>query len=546
MKKYLVGCSALVLLCGVALKAVDYTHAYVTNFTGDSVSVIDLAALPIATVTGKVHDLVPATFIRPLAIGIRPNGATAYVVNQFGNSVSIVDLAAVGGPEVTAKVIDLVPATFALPRGIDITPNGSLACVTNYNGDSVSIIDLMALPRATVQGLADPNGFPFHGPLAVAIAPDGKTAYVTNCAIPFYSVSIIDLTALPIPKVIGLVTDLVPATFQQPSAIAITPDGKMACVTNQSANSVSIIDLAAAGGPAVTNTVTDLVIPTFNQPVGIAITPDGKMAYVVNQGGGSVSIIDLAAVGGPRVTNTVIGVFHYPQGIAIASDGALAYVTNFTSNSVSVIDLNAVPWPTVMGLVTDLVPATFSGPSAIGMLRRAFPQEPTDLKGIQTVMGDVTRTIQPAVAKTDATFFTQIDWINALAWGAPVGVPTPVSYNVYRDAALTQLIGTASGATPSFADHNRTPGATYTYYVSPQVLTNVLSWNAPTSGTAPAEYRVYRDAALNILAGPAIPATTVPLQFIDYNRVAGTPDTYYVVSVDEFGNKSTAVSVTVA
>ena len=61
-----------------------------------------------------------------------------------------------------------------------------------------------------------------------------------------------------------------------PNPIAIAPDGKLAAVGNEFANSVSLIDLA-------TWQVTTLPVP-LKRPVGIAFTPDGKRIFVTGRG----------------------------------------------------------------------------------------------------------------------------------------------------------------------------------------------------------------------------------------------------------------------
>ena len=73
---------------------------------------------------------------------------------------------------------------------------------------------------------------------------------------------------------------------QRPDAVAITPDGKTAYVANFSSGSVTPIDTA-------TNT-PGTAIPVGTDPVGVAITPDGKTAYVTNVGSNSVTPIDTA------------------------------------------------------------------------------------------------------------------------------------------------------------------------------------------------------------------------------------------------------------
>jgi YVTN family beta-propeller protein len=110
-----------------------------------------------------------------------------------------------------------------------------------------------------------------------------------------------------------------------PVAIAITPDGTRAYVTNYLPNTVSVI-----------NTATNAVIATIPVGVGpelVAITPDGTRAYVPNIKSDTVSVIN-------TTTNTVIATIPvgiFPFGAAITPDGTRAYVTNINPGTVSVI-----------------------------------------------------------------------------------------------------------------------------------------------------------------------------------------------------------------
>jgi YVTN family beta-propeller protein len=166
-------------------------------------------------------------------------------------------------------------------------------------------------------------------PFAIAITPDGKTAYVANFG-PIVgpgNVSVIntaDNKVSPIPIAVG----------SHPSDIAITPEGKTAYVANFGSSNVSAIDTAD-------NSVDPTPIPVGTQPEHIAITPDGKTAYVANIGSENVSVID---TGEKTVSSNPITVGIHPADIAIASDGKAAYVANFGSDAdldsqnVSVID----------------------------------------------------------------------------------------------------------------------------------------------------------------------------------------------------------------
>ena len=130
-------------------------------------------------------------------------------------------------------------------------------------------------------------------------------------------------------------------------------------------------------------------------------------------GQGTVNIIDIA-------TNTVIpptiAVDQSPANIAISPNGQFAYVSNYTSNTVNVIALQSFQ-------------------------------------------------IAAQGCMSQDTFFLQEDLINNLTWSA-TGPSLPVSYTIYRDAELTDLVALIPATEPlQFLDHNRLPGITYTYYL---------------------------------------------------------------------------------
>jgi len=110
----------------------------------------------------------------------------------------------------------------------------------------------------------------------------------------------------------------------QISAIAITPDGARAYVTNFIDDTVSVIDTK-------TNNVMT-AISVGKGPTDLALS--GSRAYVANALSGGVSVIGTA-------TNKVIATIPIggrPSGIA-ASDTAV-YVANYADDSVSVIDIS--------------------------------------------------------------------------------------------------------------------------------------------------------------------------------------------------------------
>ena len=80
-------------------------------------------------------------------------------------------------------------------------------------------------------------------------------------------------------------------------------------------------------------------------------------------------------------------------------------------------------------------------------------------------------------------------------------------------------------------------------FVSQTEIFNVLSWKAPRSGSSVVKYEIYRTADLRDLIG--IVSSSTPLRFIDHNRKKGVAYTYFIVSKDQFGNRSTPATIVV-
>ncbi len=233
----------------------------------------------------------------------------------YGHAVVPVTVTASSGGQQVGKKIKVG----SYPDAIAIAPDGLTAYVANYTANTVTPIDLATdKPEKPISA-----GI---GPADIAIAPDGKTAYVTDDG----SATVLGDTVTPI----DLKTNKAEAPItvgQGPQGIVITPDGSTAyvadagaIVTGQSGgvgNTVTPIDLAthAAGKP----------ITVGNGPTGIAVSPDGTQVFVTNLDSGSVSPITVAsnAAGAPI---TVPG---GPVAIAVAAGSAWVVDTPSTASA---------------------------------------------------------------------------------------------------------------------------------------------------------------------------------------------------------------------
>ena len=202
------------------------------------------------------------------------------------------------------SVVQDAPRTLA----IAIAPDGETAYVDDPGAGTVVPVDL----ATSTAGIAIPVGDPepaIEGTGAIAITPDGSRAYVLASG----GLTPVDLATRqalsPIP---------VPADA---TGLAIAPDGGTAYVTDYAEGTVTPVDLSSGRAEAP--------IVAGPSPGALAITPDGQTAYVADQGGvagaGEVTPIDLATRT-PEAAITTAGTSL--TALAISPDGTRAYVAD--------------------------------------------------------------------------------------------------------------------------------------------------------------------------------------------------------------------------
>jgi YVTN family beta-propeller protein len=210
--------------------------------------------------------------------------------------------------------------------------------VVNQSTNSVTVLDasnysvVASIPVGTL-------------PCALAIAPDGSAAYVTNRL--SNNISIIDLATFQ-------VTNVPVGTFA--CDVMLTPDGGWAVVSNRLSGNITIIDTALK--------LPIATVATGTNPQGVAFGPDGTRAYITNAG--SISVVDMSSL---TVVETNI-----PSGpcpVAATMDmnnghkGHIYVASNTQSGIVNVVDAG-----------TNSVIAVFSvGLRPLGIGIRMWPRE---------------------------------------------------------------------------------------------------------------------------------------------------------------------------
>ena len=179
---------------------------------------------------------------------------------------------------------------------MDIDTKNNRMVVTIENPDGLLLIDLASkkvLRKYDVKG-GDPH--------MVILAPDGKTAYVSNTA--SKTLAAVNLESGDVSLI---------QTDDRPQGAAFSRDGKIIYLTNSDGNSISIIDVASRKRTGT--------ISTGKGPGRVAVTLDGNTLVYNLQPGEAVAFADVRS----KKQTAMVPLGGRPLSLTMTADGKLAY-----------------------------------------------------------------------------------------------------------------------------------------------------------------------------------------------------------------------------
>ncbi len=424
----------------------------------------------------------------------------------------------------------------SLPQAVAITPDGKTAYVLS-NANQVYPYDLATGSFEAPITLPVPAGSSSDNLVAIAITPDGSAAYVAE-----YSAGVIipiDLATNQPGTPITLGSDQ-GAPVASPGGVAVSPDGSTLWV-NADGNSDDVlvpINLAtgSAGAP--------VVLTSYPGAEGVAITPDGKTAYAVNYQNGVIPVTLATRSAGGAIS---LGSSN-PEGIAISPDGSTAWVTESAggTGAGAVVPI-AVPGGTVGTTITD---ASISDPAGIEVApdgksvivgNNGFSAGGTG-DNYMTIISSASRTVT-ATVDVSSLGEKQADTLAIQPDQAPVAKlaisPAGAGQATGFDAsASTVAVGSIVSYAWSFGDgstSNTTSPTTSHSYAAPGTYSASVT-ETDSAGTSTT--RVFTGATVSLNGGPS--ATT--------SQSFTVPSAGPVVSSvsPDFGPTSGGTSVTIA
>lgn len=276
-------------------------RAYVTNFDGDGISVVDLAGRTIiATVkTGR----------KPHGVAVAPDGSSIFVSNEADGTLTIIDA--------VRHQVRASEAVGGAPHQIEVTRDGRQVLVPLNDKAAVAVFDVAT--SRVVRTI--PVG---RGPHIIRSIPGRDQYLVTSEG----DAKLVVLSAN------GDVVQEIPM-FAQPRVPAITPAGDRIYQTIRWLNGLLVVDRAKG---AVVDRIA-LGEPQFavegKDAHGVAVTPDGSELWITTQTTDSVTVVGTKE----HDVRARLAVGRDPNWIEITGDGATAVVSNTGGNSITLIDV---------------------------------------------------------------------------------------------------------------------------------------------------------------------------------------------------------------
>ncbi len=218
---------------GIAITP-DGTRAYVPNSGANTVSVIDTAANTVIATVANVGYM-------PQSVAVTPDGSAVWVGNYGdGSSGSTATADASSLTKISTATNAVVwnkPNTGRGAVGIAMSPDGAYAFIAQYDNDVIARYSL-----ATGTSVEGPYGAiaPWvrvdHSPIAVAVSPAGELGLaVTKDANELTTFTVADFDHAG------------RTTIERPTAVAVMPDGRTAYVGSQGASGSVVlpVDLTA-------------------------------------------------------------------------------------------------------------------------------------------------------------------------------------------------------------------------------------------------------------------------------------------------------------
>jgi 6-phosphogluconolactonase (cycloisomerase 2 family) len=296
--------------------------------------------------------LLPA--LPAIAQHANPPARTLYISNGSGNIATFAI-----NPDGDLTLLNVVGNVGRTLRGISVAPDGrklyvvdsDAATVSAFAIDEQGLLTPIGRPLGTDPGASGPfpadcgpNARPGPCPSGVAVAPDGRTVYISNTGSATISVFGVhpDGTLSPLGPP-------VPAGGTGPRGIAVSPDGKRLYVSHRENDTIQVFEIGPSGMLSPFGTPVSLpgCTPTPGNPptpqcsaFWLSVAPDGRRLYASGFVSGDLFTFDIGPDGGLTPLGPRVPAGGRPESIPTTPDGRFLYTSAIDANAVLAFSVN--------------------------------------------------------------------------------------------------------------------------------------------------------------------------------------------------------------
>lgn len=499
----------------------DGTTAYVVNTSSDTVTPIN--------VSNQTPSVAIPVGNEPNCIAITPDGTKAYTTNTSANTIFQI----ITATNTSSIFSDLGITSY----GIGITPDGLTAYVTNADDGLVTPINLVTgIPGSPIPTGSLPQNIaitPDPAPIAVFQATLARASSATTFDASNSVSSVGSIANYQWDFGDGNITStsspIIMHTYVKEGSYSVT-----LTVTNTAGTSTTQVftgqTMSRNGGASATTTQTLSILPP--SPIITSISPkNGPTA-----GGTFVTITGSDFSGATAVyfgatpaasfivnSNTSITAISPPQrsgvvDITVTTPGGTSFIS-FSDQFRYLIQ------PIIIALFPNKGPIT--GRTSVTIIGVNF-SEATAVEFGNTPAIDFVVNSDSSITAISPP---QEAGIISVAVTTPGGTSTSSISNQFRYTL------------PIFPP-NCVCGCQFIHRCTRKGYTNLIEWNSPTQGIAPVTYKIFRNASLTQLIA-IVPAADKKNCYKDHNRKKNGKDTYYIISVGANGEESLPRKITI-
>src|SRR5262249_2574783 len=299
--------------------------------------------------TGKLSEPeLAAEMGSPSFLTLHPNKKFLYAVGEGGGKDGGPVVAFALDPKTGAltKLNELTSGGPG-PCHISVSPNGMFAAVANYGGGSTAVFKLgpdgkLVSRTAFVQhtGMGkDPGRQKEPHAHCAFFTPDSLTLFTVDLGIDRVKGFRLD------PKGGGVSNDEAKHPAPPPGAgprhIAIAPDGKFAYVCGELDSTVNVIKLDLAGKSEVIQSLSTLPAPVKgNSTAECILHPSGKYVYVSNRGHNSIAVFKVNEDRKLTAAGHITGDIKTPRNFNVEPTGKWMLIASQDGNRVGVFEID--------------------------------------------------------------------------------------------------------------------------------------------------------------------------------------------------------------